>query len=172
MPTQANDIIRFLNSKTREELEELKIEDRTETILEVKRVVTKRGLMLQLEEKIQIMDQGVQRFFLKIDTLQRKGLPGMKVINDRLMVLPNYKKKLIEVSKDCAKFAGIQSNITGRDFLEALRWDFEIQHEIKHVFVVKPTFAKYTDMDEVYRRLLKVTVPTSSRWEELCDLLD
>jgi hypothetical protein len=36
MPIQANDIIRFLNSKTREELEELKIEDRTETILEVK----------------------------------------------------------------------------------------------------------------------------------------
>jgi DNA gyrase/topoisomerase IV subunit A len=29
MPTQANEIIRFLNSKTREELEELKIEDRT-----------------------------------------------------------------------------------------------------------------------------------------------
>jgi hypothetical protein len=60
MPTQANDIIRFLNSKTREELEELKIEDRTETILEVKRILTKRGLMLQLEEKIQVMDQGVQ----------------------------------------------------------------------------------------------------------------
>jgi hypothetical protein len=51
MPAQANEIIRFLNSKTREELEELKIEDRTETILEVKRVLTKRGLMLQLEEK-------------------------------------------------------------------------------------------------------------------------
>ena len=29
MPTQANEIIRFLNSKTQEELEELKIDDRT-----------------------------------------------------------------------------------------------------------------------------------------------
>jgi hypothetical protein len=36
MPAQANEIIRFLNSKTREELEELKIEDRTETILKSK----------------------------------------------------------------------------------------------------------------------------------------
>ena len=69
MPTQANGIIKFLNSKTREELEELKIEDRTETILEVKRVLTTKGLMLQLEEKIQVMDQGVQRFFHKIDAL-------------------------------------------------------------------------------------------------------
>jgi hypothetical protein len=69
MPAQANEIIRFLNSKTREELEELKIEDRTETILEAKKVLTKRGLMLQLEEKIQVMDQGVQKFFHKIDSL-------------------------------------------------------------------------------------------------------
>jgi hypothetical protein len=69
MPAHANEIIKFLNSKNREELEELKIEDRTGTILEVKRVLTKRGLMLQLEEKFQSMDQGVQKFFNKIETL-------------------------------------------------------------------------------------------------------
>jgi hypothetical protein len=46
MPIEATEIIRFLNSKTKEELEDLKIEDRMETILEVKRVLTKRGLML------------------------------------------------------------------------------------------------------------------------------
>jgi hypothetical protein len=172
MPAQANEIIRFLNSKTREELEELKIEDRTETILEVKRVLTKRGLMLQLEEKIQVMDQGVQKFFHKIDALHRKGLPDMKVINDKLMTLPDYKKRLIEVSKDSSKFAGIQGSITGRAFMDALQLDISIQHEIKHIFVIKPTFSKYTDMDEVYRRLLKITVPGHIRWEELCDLLD
>jgi hypothetical protein len=169
---QANEIIRFLNSKTREELEELKIEDRTETILEVKRVLTKRGLMLQLEEKIQVMDQGVQKFFNKIDALPRKGLPGLKVINDKLMTLPDYKKRLTEVSKDNSKFAGIQGSITGKAFMDALQLDISIQHEIKHIFTIKPTFAKYTDMDEVYRRLLKVTVPGHIRWEELCDLLD
>jgi hypothetical protein len=52
MPTEAAEIIKFLNSKSREELEDLKIEDRIETILEVKRVLTKRGIMLQLEEKV------------------------------------------------------------------------------------------------------------------------
>jgi hypothetical protein len=91
MPTEANEIIRFLNSKTREELEDLKIEDRTKTILEVKRVLTKRGLMLQLEEKVQNMDIGVQRFFSKIEALQKKGLPGLLVLNDKLMTLPDYK---------------------------------------------------------------------------------
>jgi hypothetical protein len=172
MPTQANEIIRFLNSKTREELEELNIKDRTETILEVKRVLTKRGLMLQLEEKFQVMDQGVHKFFNKINVLQKKFLPGLKVINDRLMTLPDYKKRLTEVSKDSSKFAGIQGSITGKAFIDALQLDISIQHEIKHIFIIKPTFAKYTDMDEVYRRLLKVKVPIHLIWEELCDLLD
>jgi hypothetical protein len=69
MPLEATEIIKFQNSKTREELEELKIEDRIEIILEVKRVLTKRGLMLQLEEKVQTMDAGVQIFFSKIEAL-------------------------------------------------------------------------------------------------------
>jgi hypothetical protein len=129
-PTQANEIIKFLNSKTREELEELKIEDRTKTILEVKRVLTKRGLLLQLEENAQIMDQGVHKFFSKIETLQKKGLPGLKVINDKLMTLPDYKKRLSEVSKDSSKFVGIQGSITGKAFLDALQLDISIQHEI------------------------------------------
>jgi hypothetical protein len=46
MPSVANEIIQFLNSKTKEELEELKFEDKIETILKLKRVLTKRGLML------------------------------------------------------------------------------------------------------------------------------
>ena len=69
MPSTANEIINFLNSKTKEELEDLKVEDRTKTILEVKRVLTKKGLMLQLEEKAQNMDIGVQIFFSNIEAL-------------------------------------------------------------------------------------------------------
>ena len=120
MPTEAVEIIKFLNSKTREQLEDLKIEDRTETILEVNRVLTKRGMMLQLEEKVQTMDTGVQRFFSKIKALQKKGLPGMRVINDKLMTLADYKKKLATVAKDSSKLSGIQGSIMGKAFLDAL----------------------------------------------------
>ena len=76
------------------------------------------------------------------------------------------------MSKDNSKFAGIQGSITGKAFMDSLQLDISIQHEIKHIFIIKPTFAKYRDMDEVYRRLLKVTVPGHLRWEETCDLLD
>jgi hypothetical protein len=52
MPTEVHEIIKFLNSKSKEELEALQIEDKTETILKFKRVLTKKGITLQLEERV------------------------------------------------------------------------------------------------------------------------
>ena len=88
------------------------------------------------------------------------------------MTLPDYKKRLADVAKDSSKFAGIQGSITGKEFIDALQWDISIQHEIRYIFLTKPTFAKYTEMDEVYQRLLKVKMPSHLRWEELCDLIE
>jgi hypothetical protein len=116
------------------------------------------------------MDLGVQRFFSKIEALHKKGL--LKVINDKLMTLPDYKKRLAEVAKDSSKFSGIQGSIIGKAFLDALQLDISIHHEIWYIFITKPTFAKYIEMDEVYRRLLKVSVPSHLRWEELCELIE
>jgi hypothetical protein len=128
--------------------------------------------MLQLEEKVQTMDIGVKIFFSKIEALQKKGLLGLRVINDKLMMLADYKKRLATVAKDSSKFSGIQGSITGKAFLDALQLDISIQHEIWYIFIIKPTFAKYTEMDEVYRRLLKVVIPSHLRWEELCNMIE
>jgi hypothetical protein len=160
MPTEAHQIIKFLNSKSKEELEALQIEDMTETILEVKRVLTKKGLILQLEERVQAMDVVVQRFFSKNEALQKKGLPSLFVINNKLITLSDYKQKILTVAKDGSKFAGIKGSITGKAFLETVRLDLNIQQDIKYLFITKPTFTKYTKMDEVYRRLLKVNIPS------------
>ena len=50
-PSDVLALIRLLNSKSREESEKLDIEDRTYTILEVRKVLTKNNLMLQLDNK-------------------------------------------------------------------------------------------------------------------------
>jgi len=51
MLEDANRLIHFLNNKNRYELHELDIEDETKTILEIRNVLSKRNLMLNLEEK-------------------------------------------------------------------------------------------------------------------------
>ena len=103
----------------------------------------------------------MQKLFSKIESLQKKGLPVLRIINDKLMMLADYKKKLATVAKDSSKFSGIQGSITGKAFLDALQFDINIQHVIRYIFIIKPTFSKYTEMDEVYQRLLKVSVPSN-----------
>jgi hypothetical protein len=45
-PRKSTKLFRLLNSKSKQELEELEIEEKTETILEIKKVLTKKSLML------------------------------------------------------------------------------------------------------------------------------
>jgi hypothetical protein len=66
------------------------------------------------------MDVGVKIFFSKIEALQKKGLASLRVINDKLMTLSDYKKKLANVAKDSSKFSRIQGSIMGKAFLDAL----------------------------------------------------
>ncbi len=70
MLEEASRIIQFLNSKNRYELQELGIADRAGTILEVKKSITKRNLMMQLEDKCQTMEVAIGRFMLKFDALR------------------------------------------------------------------------------------------------------
>ena len=60
--------------------------------------------------------------------------------------------------------------MTGKAFLEALSHEIFIQHEVNHIFVVKPTFAKYTKVDEIYRKVIKLTTPDEDRWDKLSEL--
>jgi len=83
-------LIRILNSKTKEELEEFEIANRAETIMEVRRVLTKRNLMLQLENKCQNFESSIQKFHGKFNVLNRKGLPCLIEIGDKLIRLDDY----------------------------------------------------------------------------------
>jgi len=58
----AKTLIKFLNSKNIEELEQLGIQDMTKVILELRRMKTKRNLMLQLDNKCQSLEANIQRF--------------------------------------------------------------------------------------------------------------
>ena len=84
-PAQAIQLIAILNSKTREELEELKIVDRTETILQIKKVLNKRNIMSNLEDRCKDMNVSISRFLAKDKTLSEAGLPDIHALNDKLM---------------------------------------------------------------------------------------
>jgi len=99
MPKDATRIIQFLNNKNKYELQELDIEDRRKTILEVRKVLSKRNVMLNLEDRCHNMQVGVDRFMAKFQILREKGLPSPLVINEKLMTQQDYNSKIKELAK-------------------------------------------------------------------------
>ena len=63
--------------------------------MEVKRVLAKRNLMLNLEDKCQTMQLVFDSFMTKFELLREKGLPSPLVIKDKLMTQEDYNKKII-----------------------------------------------------------------------------
>lgn len=170
-PKEASRIIQFLNSKNKYELQEIGIAYRIETILEVKKVITKRNLMTQLEEKCKTMELAIARFMVKFDALRQKGLPNPLVINDRLMAHEDYDKKIREVEKEQANNSSMKGIPARKVFYQTFENLFYLQHEVKHLFINKPTFAKYTKNDEIYGRMVNIKLPNAESWEKLNDLL-
>jgi len=102
MPKEATRLIYFLNTKNKYQLKELGIQDRTGTIPEVKRVLTKRTLMQNLERRCHDMQEEINSFMKKFDILQSKGFPSPLVINEKLMRHIDYVEKLNQYASNQA----------------------------------------------------------------------
>lgn len=135
----------------------------------MKKVLTKKNLNVQLEEKCQSLELTMNKFFNRIEPLTQKSLPSLFFINDKLMAREDYVKRLQGIALDAMNLSNIKGSITGKALLEAINNLIYIEHEMKHVFVVKPTFAKYTKDDEIYSRLIKINIPDEEACSDLCD---
>jgi len=163
MHEEVNSVIYFLNTKNKDQLEELGIKDRTKTILEVKRVLTKRTLMQNLERRCHDMQVEINDFMEKFAILQKKGLPSPLMINDRLMRHKDYVDKLNQYAgtqaSSSTSVSGIKALPAGRVLYNSLENLFYVEHELKHLFPIQPTFFKYTEIDETLRKLQKTRIP-------------
>ena len=82
---EENQLIDFFNSRNRYQLDELEIEDRATTIIEINKFLTKRNLILNLEKRCQSIQADIDSCMLKYGILREKGLPSPLVIHDKLM---------------------------------------------------------------------------------------
>jgi len=171
IPEDANQLIHFLNNKNRYELHELGIEDRTKAILEVKKVISKRNHMLNLEEKFHNMQVAIDRFMDKFQILRDKGLPSPMVIHDKLMTQLDYSDRLRKLAKEQASSLGIKALPTGKVLYDTFENLLFLENEVKILFVTKPNFAKYKEAYESYRRMLKVKLPEDEWWGKMIYLL-
>ena len=60
---------------------------------------------------------------------------------------------------------------TGKVLYQTFENLFYLQHEVKRLFVNKPTFAKYTEADEIYRKMINIQLPDVETWDKLNESL-
>lgn len=168
MPEQANRMIQFLNTHTKEQLAALDIRNRTDTILIVKKVLTLRNFVQTLERKCQEMQAEINAFKLKFATLQSKGLPSLLTSSGRLLTheqyanrVNNYVSNQITASSSTSEETGPPSGQSLYDKLENL---FYIEHEINHLFEVQPNFYRYTEADETLIKIQRHQFPIEDWW--------
>jgi len=93
------------------------------------------------------------------------------VINDTLMTQEDYIEKLNKLATSQASTSGVKSLPTRKVLYDGLENLFYIEHEVKHLFKSKPNFSKYTEADEIYRKMIKMKLPNSEWRTSLIDLL-
>ena len=127
--------------------------------------------MPNLEEKCQNMEVAIHRFMAKFQILREKELPSPLIINEKLMTQRDYDRRLKHFSKEQASTSGIKALSTIKVLYNTFENLFFLQHEVKHLFMTKPNFAKYTEADEIYRRMMNVKLLDDKWWEKMIDLL-
>ena len=68
----------------------------------------------------------------------------------------DYDNKMREISKDQANLPTSQGIPTWKVLYKKFENIFYLQHEVKHIFVNKPTFSKYTESDEIFISTMKI----------------
>lgn len=81
-------------------------------------------------------------------------------------------EKLYTIATDNSQFGGIKREITGKEFYEALSSNLIIKYEVGHLFLTKPNFERYTEVDEIFRRTINLEIPSEKRWDQLCETID
>ena len=82
-----------------------------------------------------------------------------------------YDKKIRDHAKEQVNKQLPQGSPTGKVVLQYIEDLFFLQNEIKHLFVIKPNFSKYTEADENYRKLKSMKIPNAEKWQNFTDLL-
>ena len=118
------------------------------------------------------MNTCIQKLFSKLEPLYKKGLPNLLVINDKLSTWSDYSMQIMTKARDSSNFISRRLNMTGKEFLESLSYDLNIQYAIPNLFITRPTFSKYTKVNEVYRKLMKMNIASEQRWDKLFYLLE
>jgi hypothetical protein len=172
-PEKASDLIKFLNSRSKEELKDINIEDRTSLIMDAKKVLAKRKLMQNTKHKVHELTGEIVAFKKKFSEVVSFGLPNLWDGNGDLYLQKNYHKLLDNRRNDDSRFSQLEGPLKGQDVMDMLAGDFTLLYTLKMIFknLPPPSYERFTDLDELKRNLNQLEYPMGKVWKKMCQYL-
>ena len=114
--------------------------------------------MQNLERICSDMREEITTFRKIFDILLNKGLPSPYISKDKFMDLGSYVEKLdkyVDTQANDSTSSSTEALPTGKNLHDRLENLFYLEHEVKHLFPVQPTFYRYTAVSYTH-----LTLPT------------
>lgn len=92
-------------------------------------------------------------------------------INEKIKTQLDYGDRLRKLAKYQAISSSKKAFPRGKVLYNTFENLFFLEHEIKRLFLTKPNISKYTEADEVYRRMRNVKLLDIEWWETMTSLL-
>jgi hypothetical protein len=166
----AADIIKLLNNITKEEFKDLQVNDRTSILMDVKRLITKRILLQNAENKGRELMREISTFKNIFSVVIKHVLPSFWNKNGDLYPMKNYQNILENRRNSDSKFENLDGTFKGQDVVELLVGDFELLHNMKMIFRKLPPliYEQYINLDEAVRNLNGHRYLMGKCWKRVC----
>ena len=95
------------------------------------------------------------------------------ISEDKIVDLESYIKKLDLHALNLANYFATSSQETlptGKNLYDRLENLFYLEHEVKHLFSNQPSFFRYTEVDEILRKLQRTRIAEDKWWKYLLEI--
>lgn len=172
---QENRMIDFLNRHEREELAAIGIPNRTEAVLTVKKVLTLRNYVQDVERKCYEITADEEEFKVKLAVLQAKGLPSLLSGVGKLISPDQFANRMATTIENQIIASGSSSEQagppTGQSLYDKLGGLFFIENEVNHLFETPPNLYRHTEAEETLIKMRRHQMPKEDWWQAMLQIL-
>ena len=169
-PLQSQDVINFLNSRTKTQLQFEGIQDRIDLIAQAKKYIPKDKMLQDATAKAKYMLSKVDDFKSIFKDVFEHGLPNFWDVHGVFLSENDYQEEFQERRNDVSSFNQHSTVIKGQDILNVLEKDFKLLYIMKETILSLPTityfFYSYLGVDS--RETLTISFPSNSVWQRIC----
>jgi hypothetical protein len=131
-PHVSTQIIKFLNSNSKEALKSKGVKDKTTMVMEIENIFTKRNLIQQAQNKCIMVKRNIESFTNKFKNLVKMGLPSAWNDKGKLLSYENYRRSLFTVREKEEKFQGMDNTLRRKTIVDIPTDNFYLLWQIKN----------------------------------------